>query len=241
MSEAIDDRALLRRFAAEQLAWIDPLLEIESGVFESLRVDLAHEIAHARLTWWQEELTRLAEGEPRHPATTQLLHEAHRRGHSSVDLRPLLASAARELAQLVPDDDAEWDAHWGDWGRSVYRVVCLFGLSRERLTLAERISTLAGPAIRELEHDAPATRRDRAAQRLHEALTLARTSLRAEEYAALAPALLWISLAQRTARSAQATASSVRTPARTEPLRRTVHAWRVVVALRRGRWPSLCR
>ena len=254
MSETIDDRALLRRFAAEQSPWIDALLEVESGVLESLRADLAHEVAHARLAWWQDELTRLAEGEPRHPATIVLLREAHRRGHSSVDLRPLLASAERELAQLTPEHDAQWDAHWRDWGRSVYRLVCLFGLSRERLTLAEQIAALAGPAIHEIDRGAPAARLERASQRLQEALALAHTNLRATEFAGFAPAVLWISLAQRTAGHMQAPAApspsslpSGLLPSGSprhslfEPLWRTVHAWRVVVALRRGRWPTLRR
>lgn len=251
MNDAVDDRALLRRFAAEQTPWVDALLDVESEVQASLHAELAHEVAHARLAWWQDELTRLAEGEPRHPATTVLVREARRRGYSSLDLRPLLASVERDLAQLTPDGDAQWDAHWRDWGRSVFRVVCLFGVSRERAALAEQTAALAGPAIHELERGAPPTRRVRAAERLHGAITVARDTLEPGELGAFAPAVLWIALAQRTARRARdpatspssssmlSTVASYSWSSRSEPLRRTAYAWRVVVALRRGRWPTL--
>lgn len=273
MSGALDDRQLLRRFAAEQGPWVHALFDVEAGIAESLRAELAHEVSHARLAWWSDELDRLACGEPRHPATCTLLHEARLRGQSAVDLRPVLEVARRDLAAVAYLGEAELDAHWQDWGRSVFRTVCLLALPRERLALAERTAALAGPAIHAIERllefpiharagrlyvalgDPPADERpwlraplaarerdelaqrlDNSARRLRETLAWLRTQLRADERPAAAPLVLWLTLSEDAAHAVAG--ADPQTPSRWTPLRRTLKAWRIAVALRRGRWPT---
>lgn len=275
MTDSTDDRALLRRFAAEQSAWVDALLDVESGVSESLRDDLAHEVRHARLAWWAEELERLACGAPRHPATVVLRREALARGHSSLDLRPMLESARRDLAGMAFLDSDELDHHWQDWGRGVFRAACILALRRERVALAERVAAQAGPALHEIERLADFTRQarrgrvyvalgdppadhspwtrsplaaaqlehlrqvlHRADERLAQALAAMRDALGSDELASVAPVVTWIGLARRTARAASRATSLPPLVSRFDPLRRTLHAWRITVALRRGRWPA---
>ncbi|MBV8146359.1 MAG: squalene/phytoene synthase family protein [Gammaproteobacteria bacterium] len=48
------------------------LSAVEREIAGSLRPNLDHEVAHARLGWWREECERTARGLPRHPLTREL-------------------------------------------------------------------------------------------------------------------------------------------------------------------------
>ncbi|AMN46860.1 phytoene synthase [Steroidobacter denitrificans] len=60
----------------------------------------SHDVGHARLQWWQEEMDRLAQGDPQHPAT-RILAQTAASGAGSSGLRELLAAADMDLAHLT--------------------------------------------------------------------------------------------------------------------------------------------
>jgi phytoene synthase len=74
----------------------------------------AHEAAHHKLQWWQEELQRLQAGKPAHPLTRELHSIAAEPGLWS-ELPERLELAAMELAGVAPDDQAAAE-RW-DWRR----------------------------------------------------------------------------------------------------------------------------
>lgn len=74
----------------------------------------AHEAAHHKLQWWQEELQRLQAGKPAHPLTRDLHRVAPEPGLWS-ELPQRLELAALELGGVAPDDQGA-AARW-DWRR----------------------------------------------------------------------------------------------------------------------------
>lgn len=141
------DRDWLLRFAQrEQAPALAALFTIEAEINDSLRADLSHEIAHARLGWWQEELGRLADASPRHPATRALATHARGSSTSPPDLRALIDHAEVTLAAVAFLSRAELDEHLGHWAISVFRAA-----TGSDAPEAERLAASAGPPVRELE------------------------------------------------------------------------------------------
>jgi phytoene synthase len=83
--------------------------------FESELRDTAlgasHDIAHTRLQWWSDELTRLADGKPRHPVTIALAPAIARRPADLERLRQVAHAAALDLARNTYQDWGELDAY----------------------------------------------------------------------------------------------------------------------------------
>src|SRR5438876_7231596 len=52
---------------------LDALFGIEREVFDSVRTDLDHHVAHTRLEWWREECERAARGGAAHPLIRTLI------------------------------------------------------------------------------------------------------------------------------------------------------------------------
>lgn len=147
----LTDRALVARFAGESRVALEQLFTIEQQINESVRPSLAHEVAHARLDWWQQELTRLADGTPRHPATRTLTARCRALGHSAPDLRALVSLARRDLTAFTFVDEQELHSHFAAWGDSLFRTACLLVVPQSRRAGAERLAASAGRALRELE------------------------------------------------------------------------------------------
>ena len=51
----------------EARARVAALFALEHEVLSPVRTTVEHDIVHARLGWWQDELQALAGGRPRHP------------------------------------------------------------------------------------------------------------------------------------------------------------------------------
>ncbi|MEY4377079.1 MAG: hypothetical protein RJB26_1629 [Pseudomonadota bacterium] len=83
----------------------------------------AHEAAHHKLQWWQEELQRLSAGSPVHPLTREMRQFAPEPGLWTA-LQERLELAALELGGVAPDD-ADAAARW-DWRRhGVLQWTCI--------------------------------------------------------------------------------------------------------------------
>lgn len=154
MSYGADRDWLLRFCPPEQTTALAALFAIESEVLASLRVGLEHQVAHVRLEWWHEELTRLAEAKPRHPATIALAEAAAARALSPPDLRSLIEYARVDLARVAFLSQAELDQHLRQWSTSIFREVSRGPATPDlaaRPGAAEQLAALAGPLVRELE------------------------------------------------------------------------------------------
>ena len=266
-----DDRDWLLRFCPPACApTLRALFDVERETATSARADLEHQVAHVRLEWWQEELTRLAHSQPRHPATRTLAVDAAARSVSPPDLRALIEYVRVDLACVAFLRREELDEHLGNWAQSIFRHATLLDPalsypsidSRELRSEAEGFATRAGPIVRELELLREFTRHARSGRIYHplgdppaphEAwvadplspnevaqlerrrqtlVTMAKThaaSVPKNARSALRIPLLWLSFAL---------APPADRPARLDPLRRTIAAWRGALALERGALPS---
>lgn len=141
------DRDWLLRFAPPADAPVlAALFSIEAEVAESLRPALEHDVAHARLQWWREELERLSSASPRHPATRALAAASRARAQSPPDLRGLIEHVEVALARAAFLTRGELDTHFAHWAQSVFR--CVTGST---FADAERLAATAGAPLRELE------------------------------------------------------------------------------------------
>ncbi len=96
--EAPATRALAWLYSgAAERARLAVLCALEREIGASLRRDLDHQVAHARLAWWREECARCLAGAPAHPLTREL----------AALFAPEPAAALGGLAGLV--DCAVWD------------------------------------------------------------------------------------------------------------------------------------
>jgi phytoene synthase len=91
------------------------LREISSGLLD-------HGVAHAKLAWWREEATRLGRGEPRHPLALMLLSGAASPASLAGELNLALGAAEVELAQVVPQDEAEFARYLRGAGAAMARL-----------------------------------------------------------------------------------------------------------------------
>jgi phytoene/squalene synthetase len=265
-----DDRDWLLRFApAPQTSALSALFAVEHQVLESLRPDLEHQVAHVRLEWWQEELARLAQGTPRHPATRTLAAASRSRGATPADLSGLVEHVRVDLASVAFLSRAELDEHLGNWGASVFREAALshpdVAVATARRAAAERLCADAGRAVRELELLGDFSRHARAgriyvplgeAPQSHECwlarpLGAVETSILQQRRAELRETLCRHAQAIEPSHLptlrvpllwmafAAQASASDRAPA--SPLRRTMSAWRDALAISRGRLPAALR
>ncbi|MFM7433445.1 MAG: squalene/phytoene synthase family protein [Gammaproteobacteria bacterium] len=160
MSYGPDRDWLLRFCAPEQAAALTALFTVEQEVLASLRGEFEHQVAHARLEWWHEELTRLAAGAARHPATRALTAAAARQHRSPPDLRSLTEHVRVDLAGVAFLTRDELDQHLQAWGSSVFREAAL--IANAPAVIAEQLASRAGSLVRELELLAEFSRHARA-------------------------------------------------------------------------------
>ena len=76
----------------------------------------SHDIAHTRLQWWHDELTRLGDGRPRHPVTIALAPAMAQRPADVARLRELMHAAALDLARNTYADWSELEGYCGQCG-----------------------------------------------------------------------------------------------------------------------------
>lgn len=75
-------------------AALQTLLALVDELGVGLERGLDHGVAHLRLQWWEEELLRFQQGQPRHPWLIGWLQTLH----APADLRPLAQAAGIDLA-----------------------------------------------------------------------------------------------------------------------------------------------
>jgi len=102
------------------------LCEIESEIAGSLRPDIDHHVAHARLQWWQEECERCAQGRPVHPLTRELVkaYGATAAGVPSplAGLRGFVDTAVWDLAGATFETRKELTAYCERWAAAMFET-----------------------------------------------------------------------------------------------------------------------
>lgn len=78
-----------------------------------------HDVAHARLKWWHDELERLVQGKPAHPATRALAAARSALGPELSKLKGLIDAAAIDLARVTFADDGELASYFDRAGGAV--------------------------------------------------------------------------------------------------------------------------
>jgi 15-cis-phytoene synthase len=132
--------------------------------FESELRDTAlgasHDIAHARLQWWSEELTLLADGKPRHPVTIALAPAIAQRPADLERLRQVAHAAALELARTTYQDWGELDAYCVRGSGALQEVIAAAltapgELGKPERTFAQRLGALVRQTemLRDFAHE----------------------------------------------------------------------------------------
>ncbi len=168
-----------RRSLTRLLALAD---EIGAGVARGLD----HELAHARLAWWQHEAGQYALGRAQHPLLRAPADEDP--GVPSMDMTSLLQAAAIDLAQQHQQPPGGEQLR-----RAVFAQAALL-LGAGPLSPAQREGLAALAALSWQSEHAPAAATARAAA-LGDALARLGPSLQPK----LTPLLLWAALAARRA------------------------------------------
>lgn len=132
------------------------LYVLDSELREAVR-SAAHELAHARLQWWQEEVERLADGTAQHPAM-RILAQAEGITAGLPRLRELLAGAAMDLARLTYSTEEELQSYCAASGGALYesiaaRLCAPSALDEALRELAQRLGS--GIRMTEILRDLP--------------------------------------------------------------------------------------
>jgi phytoene synthase len=141
-------RALARLYCpAAQRAALDLLLDVEAQIRAPLGAAATHELAHVRLTWWDEECARVAAGEARHPLTRALATEFAGRDGALSRLGALVDLARWDLACATFESRRELDGYCARWSEAL-----IGALARLLLPGADAAPALAlGAALHTLE------------------------------------------------------------------------------------------
>ncbi|HEY2809614.1 MAG TPA: squalene/phytoene synthase family protein [Steroidobacteraceae bacterium] len=142
-------RALAALYSRDsQRIVLSALTGIETEVAASLAPGLEHNVAHARLGWWREELGRAAAGGGAHPLTRQLqkFFTGPERG-ALAGLRGFVDAATWDLANATFETRRELAAYCARWSAALAEPFAAFALQGS----AGADVHAFGSALRELE------------------------------------------------------------------------------------------
>jgi phytoene synthase len=100
-------------------ATLDMLLDLEAQIRAALAAEAAHELAHTRLAWWDEECARLAAGEARHPLTRALAAQFAGDTGALARTGGLVALARWDLACATFGSRGELEAYHARWSEAL--------------------------------------------------------------------------------------------------------------------------
>jgi phytoene/squalene synthetase len=148
--EASDARHFTWLYADEAAReHLELFFALESELLATVQPALDHSVAHARLTWWQGEAERAAAGTPVHPIMVSLAARRAAAGLPTLDIRPLVATLAWDLAGAPCPTERELTTYTGAWARSYFAPLC--ELLLPEASAQRPVALSLGAAIRELE------------------------------------------------------------------------------------------
>ena len=100
------------------------LCEIENEIAGSLRPDIDHHVAHARLQWWNEECERCVQGRPVHPLTRELVKAS---GDPSrlAGVKGFVDTAVWDLASATFETRRELTAYCERWSVAMFETAAV--------------------------------------------------------------------------------------------------------------------
>src|SRR3984885_12625381 len=146
--EAPATRALAWLYSgAAERARLAVLCALEREIGASLRRDLDHQVAHARLAWWREECARCLAGAPAHPLTRELAALFAPEPAALGGLAGLIDCAVWDLAAATFETRRELSAYCERWSAAMIDPLVLHAAPG----LAPAPGRALGAALRELE------------------------------------------------------------------------------------------
>lgn len=126
------------------------LFVIDAEIRESAQ-SANHDVAHTRLQWWRQEVDRLANGNPQHPAT-RILRSTTLPAKGFSRLHELIVAADMDLARMTYLNMEELRAYSARSGGAIMELIAALLLSPEPLEEAARAaSNRIGTDIRQTE------------------------------------------------------------------------------------------
>lgn len=111
-----------------------------------------HDVAHTRLKWWHDELGRLTDGKPAHPATRALAVARPTLGPEFAKLKGLVDVAAIDLARVTFADDGELAGYFDRAGGVIAELAARWLLAPAVLSPdTARAATAIGSLIRRVD------------------------------------------------------------------------------------------
>lgn len=187
---------------------------LEAEIRASLKADLDHGVAHARLDWWQLEAARAGAGSPSHPLLRPLLARSSAAA-TAATLEDWVQAARIELAGRLGDPHARTEHARRSAGAGFALIAAL--LEANTAAACELGTTLAQ------------------ASRAPGAALAALGAIAPPEQPALRPLLVWAALALRRARRGETAPPAATDPAPLALLGDNFHAWRAARAADAGR------
>ncbi len=120
-------------------------------ITESAR-SISHDVAHTRLAWWRNEIDRLANAMPQHPAARVLLPLRTVPGLQLARFNDLMLAADADLACLTFSSSAELTSYTERSGGALFEIAARWIAAPTELS-AETASTVSrlGALVREVE------------------------------------------------------------------------------------------
>lgn len=111
-----------------------------------------HDVAHTRLKWWHDELDRLVQGKPAHPATRALAAARSMPGAELPKLKGLIDAAAIDLARVTFADEGELAGYFDRAGGAVAELAARWLLApNETSPATAEAAVRLGALIRRVE------------------------------------------------------------------------------------------
>ena len=148
-------------YGGERLrAILAPLFGIELEINAALQPGLEHSVAHARMTWWTEEVQRLRDGHPLHPLTRALLAQRPAAAPaqsgsitgtvgSGPDVSGLVEVASWDLSCATFETGRDLAGYCDRWARAVTQLAAAW--TAPESAAAARFGHSLGVALCELE------------------------------------------------------------------------------------------
>ena len=124
---------------------------IDAEIRESAQ-SVNHDVAHTRLQWWRQEIDRLVNGNPQHPATRVLHERSSGARNRFAKLHELLVAADADLSRMTYVNARELRAYSSRSGGAIHELIAGQLLDAAALDEATRAAAnRIGAGVRETE------------------------------------------------------------------------------------------
>jgi hypothetical protein len=129
--------------------FLELFFALEHELHSTVRPGLDHNVAHARLGWWQTEAERTAAGKPVHPLTIAIARQRDAARLPCLDLRAFVATLAWDLAGIACPTDSQLQTYTSAWSRDWF--ASLAELLAPASLQARPVAIALGSSLRELQ------------------------------------------------------------------------------------------